>query len=141
MSAANPASAAFDRLYKTLTSTVALKILVALTGFGMAGFVFIHMAGNLQVFMGRETYNAYAENMQALGAIKWAARLGLLATLGGHVTGIALLYQRNKAARPQAYEVSKYQRTTPYARMMNMLGAFLLLFIIFHLFHFVACLT
>ena len=65
-----------------LTSTVALKIVVAITGLGMVGFVGFHMAGNLIVFQGREAYNDYAEFMQSLGAFKWAARGGLLTILG-----------------------------------------------------------
>ena len=71
----------FDRLVKALTSTLSLKIVMALTGLAGAGFVLFHMIGNLQVFLGRDAYNDYAEFMQGLGGLKWLARLGLLTIL------------------------------------------------------------
>ena len=53
-----------DRLVKALTSTISLKIVMAVTGIAGAGFVIFHMLGNLQMFLGPEAYNTYAEFMQ-----------------------------------------------------------------------------
>ena len=126
----------FDRLVKALTSTISLKIVMAVTGLLGAGFVLFHMAGNLQVFLGREAYNDYAEFMQGLGPAKWAARLGLLTILGLHVGSAVMLVQRNAAARPEAYMGLKQQRTSLAAMYMAELGIVLLLFIAYHLAHF-----
>jgi succinate dehydrogenase / fumarate reductase cytochrome b subunit len=137
MSSASQASAPpFDRLIKALTSTLSLKIVMAVTGLLGAGFVLFHMAGNLQVFRGRDAYNDYAEFMQGLGAIKWAARAGLLAILFGHVGAAVVLVQRNQRARPERYAGLKQQRTSLSAMYMAELGIVLLLFIGYHIAHF-----
>jgi succinate dehydrogenase / fumarate reductase cytochrome b subunit len=137
MSSANPASAPpFDRLVKALTSTISLKIVMALTGLLGVGFVLFHMAGNLQVFLGRDAFNDYAEFMQGLGALKWVARGGLLTILGLHVTAAIVLTQRNQRARPERYAALKQQRTSLAAMYMMELGIVLLLFIIYHIAHF-----
>src|SRR6187431_2936519 len=103
MSSASQTSPPFDRLVKALMSTLSLKIIMALTGLLGAGFVLFHMAGNLQVFLGRDAYNSYAEFMQGLGAFKWLARGGLLTILTVHVATAVMLVQRNQKARPERY--------------------------------------
>jgi succinate dehydrogenase / fumarate reductase cytochrome b subunit len=123
-------------MVSALTSTVSLKIIAALTGVAAIGFVLFHMAGNLQVFLGRDAYNDYAEFMQGLGALKWAARLGLLAIIGGHIGATLLLAQRNRKARPELYAGLKQRATSPAAMNMTLLGIVLLLFILYHLAHF-----
>jgi succinate dehydrogenase / fumarate reductase cytochrome b subunit len=50
-------------------STVGQKIIVAVTGIVLLGFVFGHMAGNLKVFEGAEGFDAYARF-----CVKWARR-------------------------------------------------------------------
>ena len=39
---------------------------MALSGLVLIGFVFVHMAGNLQILMGQEKINAYAHALQSL---------------------------------------------------------------------------
>ena len=136
MSSASEASAPFDRLVKALTSTISLKIVMMLTGLAGAGFVLFHMAGNLQMFLGRDAYNEYAEFMQALGPLKWLARLGLISVLGAHVTAAVVLMQRNQRARPERYAQLKQRRTSIAAMYMAELGIVLLLFITYHVLHF-----
>lgn len=126
----------FDRLVKALTSTLSLKIVMALTGLAGAGFVLFHMVGNLQVFLGREAYNDYAEFMQGLGALKWAARLGLVTILVLHVATAIVLFKRNQTARPERYAELKQRRTSIAAMYMTELGLVLLFYIIYHIAHF-----
>ncbi len=120
------------------SSTVGLKVGMAITGLGMVGFVLVHMAGHLQVFQGQDVYNAYAANLQALGAIKWAARLGLLGMLIVHVLCAVVLAARNTAARPQRYAKLRAKASPWYGRSMILTGWVVLAFILFHLAHFTA---
>lgn len=137
MSSASQASAPpFDRLVKALTSTLSLKIIMAATGVMGVGFILFHMAGNLQVFLGRDAYNDYAEFMQGLGPIKWAARGGLLTILAAHVGTAIVLFQRNQKARPERYAGLKQRETSLPAMYMTELGIVLLVFIIYHIAHF-----
>ena len=42
------------------SSSLGKKYIMALTGIVLIGFVFVHMAGNLQILLGQEAINAYA---------------------------------------------------------------------------------
>jgi succinate dehydrogenase / fumarate reductase, cytochrome b subunit len=139
MSSASQASATpLDRLVRALTSTISLKIVMMVTGILGAGFVLAHMLGNLQVFLGRDAYNDYAEFMQGMGGLLWIARGGLLTILALHVATSVVLFQRNAAARPERYAGLKQRNTNPAAMYMAELGAVLLVFIIYHILHFTA---
>ena len=118
------------------SSTIGLKVVMALTGLGLIGFLVGHMAGHLQIFAGRDAYNAYAKFLQGLGEILWLARAGLLGMLVAHVVSAVKLNARNKSARPQAYAVKSHKATTPYALSMVYTGFTILAFIGYHLAHF-----
>ena len=121
-------------------SSIGKKLMMAITGLGFCGFLAGHLAGNLTIYGGRDSFNAYAEHLHALGPLVTAAEIGLLAFALIHVaTGLFLFYQ-NWNARPEKYAVNKTgggrtigSRTMPYT------GLFILAFVIFHLinFHFV----
>lgn len=137
MSSASQASATpLDRLVRALTSTISLKIVMMVTGILGAGFVLGHMLGNLQVFLGRDAYNDYAEFMQGLGGLLWIARGGLLTILVLHVAASVTLFRRNAAARPERYAGLQQRKTNLAALYMAELGIVLLLFIIYHIAHF-----
>jgi succinate dehydrogenase / fumarate reductase cytochrome b subunit len=126
----------FDRLVNALMSTISLKIIMALSGLLGAGFILFHMLGNLQMFLGRDAYNDYAEFMQGLGALKWLARGGLITLLLAHVGTAVLLVQRNQQARPERYAELRPRRTSVAALYMAELGVVLLLFVVYHIAHF-----
>src|SRR3954452_13749705 len=83
-----------------LRSTVGLKILVALTGLALTGFVIAHLAGNLAIFRGREAYNHYAAFLKGQGGLLWVARVGLLVVFLLHVVLTVWLRLRSAQARP-----------------------------------------
>lgn len=123
--------------FNPLTSTIGLKVAMAVSGVLLALFVLQHMAGNLQVFLGREEYNEYAHFMQSLGELKWAARLGLLGLLALHVGSAVMLIQRNRDARPNAYQADRKNKASSAAgRSMALSGFVILFFVIYHLLHF-----
>ena len=118
------------------STTIGLKIAMAVSGLLLVGFVLFHMVGNLQVFAGRDTYNDYAALLQGLGGLKWVARLGLLGLLALHVGAAVALTLRNYGARPRRYDGLKTQRTSPYAKTMTYTGVVVLAYIAYHLAHF-----
>jgi succinate dehydrogenase / fumarate reductase cytochrome b subunit len=118
------------------SSTIGLKVVMALTGVGLIGFVVQHMTAHMQIFAGRDAYNGYAHFMYGLGGILWVARLGLLGILVAHVLSAIKLKQRNDEARPQAYAVKTNKATTPYALSMVYSGFTILAFIGYHIAHF-----
>jgi succinate dehydrogenase / fumarate reductase cytochrome b subunit len=137
MSSASQGSATpLDRLFQALTSTISLKIVMMVTGLLGAGFVLAHMLGNLQVFLGRDAYNDYAEFMQSLGGLLWVARGGLVTILILHVVTAVALFRRNASARPNHYAGLKQRKTNLAALYMTELGIVLVLFIAYHILHF-----
>jgi succinate dehydrogenase / fumarate reductase cytochrome b subunit len=109
---------------------------MAATGLVLFGFVVGHMLGNLQVYLGPERLNAYAEKLRELGPLLWGLRIGLLVAVALHVWSAYSLTRMNQQARPQGYR-ERANRTSTYAsRTMRWSGVILLLFIVYHLMHF-----
>src|SRR6476659_7663063 len=94
-------------------SSVGAKITIALTGLGLVIFTIFHMIGNLKMFSGPDSVNAYAAFLKHdLGLLLWIARGGLLAIFVLHLTLAIRLSLRSKAARPVPYaHISSVQAT------------------------------
>jgi succinate dehydrogenase / fumarate reductase cytochrome b subunit len=120
-----------------LRSSVGAKVMMALTGLALWGFVIIHLVGNLQIFQGAEAINAYGVFLRAIGhgAFVWVARAGLLLAFVVHVAMGIRLAALNRAARPIAYRTRKNLRTNVAATTMLSSGLLLLVFLVFHLSH------
>lgn len=117
-------------------STIGKKMIMAVTGLMMVGFVIVHMAGNLQLFQGAAKINGYSAFLKSTGELLWLARLGLLGAVLLHIL-MALQYTRIATrARPIAYERRTPQVSTLASRSMRWGGVVLLLFIVFHILHF-----
>lgn len=120
-----------------LNTTVGQKVLVALTGSGLVGFVLFHMIGNLKLFSGPESINAYANFLKHdLGALIWIARAGLLGIFALHLTlALRLKYQTN-AARPIGYYYQRSAQANPASKTMLQTGLVIGAFVVFHLAHY-----
>jgi succinate dehydrogenase / fumarate reductase, cytochrome b subunit len=123
-------------LLRIYHSTLGKKYIMAVTGLALFAFVIAHMAGNLQIFLGREPLNAYAVFLKSQPALLWAARLGLLAVTVLHIVMAVQLVRRNRAARPVNYAVGKPPISTIANRTLILSGLIILAFIIYHLLHF-----
>jgi succinate dehydrogenase / fumarate reductase cytochrome b subunit len=117
-------------------STVATKQIVAVTGLALIAFVIVHMIGNLQIFLGQETLNAYAHFLKAVPELLWAARIGLLTIFVVHVTLGVLVRLKASEARSTPYVLERKLVTTRAARYMLVSGLLVLFFILYHLAHF-----
>lgn len=117
-------------------SSIGRKIIVALTGLALVGFVIVHMAGNLLVFAGPEALNAYAKKLSDLGPLLWVLRLGLLAAVVLHILATVQLTIANRAARAQSYGVDATRAATKAGRTMIWSGLTILVFVVYHLMHF-----
>jgi succinate dehydrogenase / fumarate reductase cytochrome b subunit len=122
-------------------STVGTKFVMGATGAILAGFVVVHMLGNLQIYLGPEVLNAYAASLREMPLLLWAARLVLLVAVLLHIASAVRLRRLEGAARPQPYELWAPQATTYAARTMFFGGLALAGFILYHLAHFTFGLT
>lgn len=116
-------------------STIGRKIVMAVTGALLTGFVVLHMTGNLLMFRGPEAMNAYAHFLQGLGGLLWTLRVVLLVSLLLHVHCAWTLSRLARRARPVGYRREEPQAATVSARTMRWGGVLLLLFLVFHILH------
>jgi len=119
-------------------SSLGSRVVVALTGLGLAGFVVFHMLGNFQVFEGPDALNGYASLLRDMPILLWTGRLGLLGVAALHIALAIQLALRNRRARPVAYAVREFRNASLASRTMALTGSLLLLFIVFHLLHLTA---
>lgn len=131
-------SGQFLRAEPFAASTIGKKVVMAVTGFILFGFVVAHMIGNLQAYMGPAALNAYAVWLRELlhGAGLWIARGVLLLAVILHIWSAVALTLENRRARPMGYRKTEHERSTYASRTMMWSGPIILLFIIYHLLHF-----
>ena len=133
--AAGTGPLAWNQAY--LGSSVGRKILVALTGAGLVTFLVFHMIGNLKMFGGRDSINAYAHFLKHdLGALIWIARAGLLGMFVLHLYLAIRLQLKLKSARPIGYQMMRTAQARTASRSMLLTGLVILAFTVFHLAHF-----
>src|SRR5688572_13594475 len=119
-----------------LCSTLGRKVVMAVTGVMLFGFVIAHLAGNLLLYLGPEAINTYAVKLRELGAGLWAARAGLLVAVLAHIWAAVSLTKSNIQARPVGYARRDDVAATYASRTMAWSGPLLALFIVYHLMHF-----
>ena len=118
-------------------SSVGKKMLMALTGLCLIGFLAVHLLGNFMAFAGAAAFNDYAAKLHSLQPYLSVFNLGL-AILGLIHTVIGtILFFENLKARPKAYKVyNNPGGRTIGSNTMPYTGALILIFVISHLFKF-----
>ncbi len=118
-------------------STVGKKAIMAVTGVVWVGYLVLHVAGNLQAFMGQEKINAYSALLHGPAAeLLWLARIILVVALVLHVLTATQLTLAARRARPVGYREREPQVSTISSRTMRWGGVLILAFVIFHVLHF-----
>lgn len=124
-----------------IRSSIAKKAVVAVTGLMLFGFVIGHMAGNLQIFLGREMINDYAEMLHSMPELLWVARIGLLVAVALHIIFTIWVSKENRSSRPQRYVMERTIRASTASRTMLLSGLLVLSFLVYHLLHFTVQVT
>lgn len=121
-------------------TTIALKVLMAVTGLLFVAYVLAHMYGNLKLLSGEASFNGYAEHLRTIGepilpreGLLWIIRVVLLAALVGHVYAAFQLWSRAGSARRTKYAAAK---SAFRSKAMRWGGVFIFLFLIWHLLQF-----
>jgi succinate dehydrogenase / fumarate reductase cytochrome b subunit len=117
-------------------SSIGKKWIVALTGLVLIGYVFGHLAGNLQIFISPNQLNTYAAFLHSLGPILWVVRLFLIAAFVLHIFTTIRLAIENRKARGAGYETKRHIKSSLASRTMVLSGLIVLCFVIYHLLHF-----
>ncbi len=114
-------------------STIGAKVIMALTGAAMYGFLIVHMAGNLLVFWGPEYHNHHSLFLHQMAEVIWPLRIGLIVSIIAHIFSWVNLKARSSSARPVAYRVKQSRASTIYSRTMALTGPIILAFVVVHL--------
>jgi succinate dehydrogenase / fumarate reductase cytochrome b subunit len=124
-------------------SAVGKKWVMAITGIILLGFVFVHMIGNLKLFLSKEEINLYGEALRDMPGpllprtvLLWLVRIVLILGFVFHIHSAAGLTLINRRARPAGdrYQSKRDYVAADYAsRTMRWTGIIVLLFLIFHL--------
>ena len=93
-----------DKIFKYLNSSVGRKVVMALTGLALVGFLVSHLAGNLLFFAGKDTFNKYSHALISNPLI-YLAEFILLAIFLSHMVSAFLLLKNKKESRPVDYQV------------------------------------
>jgi succinate dehydrogenase / fumarate reductase cytochrome b subunit len=117
------------------STSVGKKVVMAISGIIAFGFVFGHMLGNLQIYLGADAINRYARLLHSLGGGLWAIRGVLVAVILLHIVAATQVTLQSMNARPKAYRIHRYRETTYAARTMWWGGPVIGLFLVYHLMH------
>lgn len=122
-------------------SVIGKKVVMAVTGFILFGFVLVHMAGNLQVFLpvhanGIHPLDEYGAKLRAVPPLLWGVRIVLLVAVILHIVAAIQLSLLNKTqARPRRYIKHASIASTYASRTMLWGGLVVLFYVIYHLLH------
>jgi succinate dehydrogenase / fumarate reductase, cytochrome b subunit len=124
------------------STAVGKKVVMAVTGVVLVGFVVGHMVGNLKIFLGEKAINDYAKFLREVGepllpyeTLLWTARFILLLSVILHIVAAVELTLMNWSARTQGYATKKSIATSYAALTMRYSGVILALFIVYHILH------
>jgi succinate dehydrogenase / fumarate reductase cytochrome b subunit len=122
-------------------ASIGKKVVMAVTGLILFGYVLGHLIGNLQIYLpatgvvATEPVNVYAHFLHSHDVMLWLVRTLLLVSVIAHITASIQLWRQKQAARPQGY-VKKDDVPASYAaRTMIWSGPIIAAFVIFHVLH------
>ncbi len=120
-------------------SSIGKKIVMAVTGIMLVGFVVAHMVGNLQLYLpfhgGERALDEYGRFLRTIlhGSGIWIARGGLVVAVLLHIWAAIGLTRMNNAARPVGYRQQQHKSSTFSSRWMRFSGIVIAAFVIVHL--------
>ena len=124
-------------------TSVGKKYAMAISGVVLMGFILSHMAGNLKMYLGEETFNHYAEFLREMGepllprtVLLWAVRSVLIVAFIVHFHAAYALTIQNRRARgsKNAYQSPRDYIAASFAsRTMRWGGIIIFLFLFWHL--------
>lgn len=114
------------------------KVVMAVTGVILFGYVIGHLLGNLQIYSAdHDKINRYAATLHDpnLAGLLWGVRALLFVAVVLHIVSATQLWLLNRKARPVGYVKKDNVPTTYAARTMVWSGPIIAAFVIFHVLH------
>jgi len=124
-----------------ISSSIGKKVFQAVTGSFMFLFVIGHMLGNLQIFIGQDQLNTYAQALKDVPYLTWSVRFVMIVCLVIHVWWGIRLYFENWFSRPIRYVVNTTVQASLSSRTMIFTGGGIFLYVVYHLLHYTFIVT
>jgi len=123
--------------FNFINSSIGKKILMAMTGALLCGFLIAHLAGNLLLFAGEESFNNYVHSLKNYGILIRIAEVGLAVLFLSHIANGIRLTLENRLAKGNENELNDAAaNTTVFSRTMPYTGGIVMIFFFIHLFNF-----
>ena len=114
-------------------ASILKKVMMAVTGLLLVGFLVTHLAGNQFIYFGDKAFNDYAAFLESKPALVYSAETALLAIFLVHIYLAVRVTLQNKGARPLNYAERKTAGESTFSsRTMLITGVIVLAFIIMH---------
>lgn len=130
------------RVMTLYRSSVGKKVMMAVSGIVLFGFVIGHMLGNLKFFEGAEALDSYAVFLREAGyplvpeyGALWGFRLVLLVAVGIHIVAAVQLWGQSRKARGRGYRKEESMVFSYASRTMRWGGVIIAAFVVYHLLH------
>src|SRR6266566_3885548 len=121
--------------HRFLSSLLTTKLIVGATGILLFLYLILHIAGNLMVFLGQDTFNRYSY-MLVSNPLVGPVEIGLVIIVLIHLVKAIAMTLQNRAARPTPYAMKKMaggtSQKTLASSTMIVTGLALLIFIPIH---------
>jgi succinate dehydrogenase / fumarate reductase cytochrome b subunit len=117
------------------SSSIGKKLFVGITGLFLCIYLVVHVAGNLLLYNGDngELFNAYAHALSSNIFIR-VIEVVLVAAFLLHIVTGTIFWFKNRAARPQRYEVARpSENSSLTSRTMFLTGSIVFIFLVIHL--------
>ena len=119
-------------VWDILSSSIGKKVQVALAGLLLCGFLISHLAGNMLMWAGKDTFNSYALALEK-NILLPAAEVALAVLFLVHVAVALRVRYENRRARPIAYQQrASAGGRTPGSATMLWTGLLVLVFVAVH---------
>jgi len=121
-------------LLQSFKSSIGKKILMAITGTLLMLFLMVHVAGNITLFIGEETFTAYVETLSLFKPLIRVIEVILALVFLFHIFYGTKLWIENKMAKPKKYAVNAGAKSSNvFSRTTFLTGSIIFIFLVVHL--------
>jgi len=138
-SSVRPVTTVLSELRTSPRTSVALKVVMAVSGALLVLYLVAHMLGNLKIFLGAPAFDHYGHWLRTIGTpvlpgsgYLWIQRTVLTAAVLAHIWSATVLTVRARRARPVRYVHRTPIQGSYAARTMRWGGVIIVLFVVYH---------
>jgi succinate dehydrogenase / fumarate reductase cytochrome b subunit len=119
---------------RSINSSIGKKVMMAITGILLIGFITMHLAGNLTLYWGAKAFMAYAGTLAIVKPIIRIIEVILASIFILHIINAVRVWWGNKIAKSVDYAVNaKSKNSTIFSRTMIQSGSIVFIFLVIHL--------